>query len=268
MEKNDTAAQGDLLRRFATPGLPGLPKYVQLREALIAAIKAGHWKPGAQLPTESDLTRLTRYSLGTVQRALRDLADSGVVIRSQGSGTYVAEGRGSIDAPLHLRFRGDDGEPAFLPLFPKVLSRTRVDDGGEPWADWLRREGADIVRIDRQLSVNGEFVVFNRFYFDARTLPGIASRSLASLDGANLKQLVGESLSLPITDVDQHVSFVTFDSEACKAMGVKRGTGGLLLESAAYAGRGNPAYFLESFIPPNRRRLDVSPPKTSGSLDR
>jgi GntR family transcriptional regulator len=32
----------------------------------------------------------------------------------------------------------------------------------------------------------------------------------------------------------------------------------LLLESAAAAGRGHPLYFLESFIPPNDRRLDVS----------
>jgi hypothetical protein len=30
----------------------------------------------------------------------------------------------------------------------------------------------------------------------------------------------------------------------------------MLLESAANAGRGNPIYFLESFIPPNRRKLD------------
>jgi hypothetical protein len=30
------------------------------------------------------------------------------------------------------------------------------------------------------------------------------------------------------------------------------------LARAAAAGRGNPVYFLESFIPPNDRRLDVS----------
>jgi GntR family transcriptional regulator len=35
------------------------------------------------------------------------------------------------------------------------------------------------------------------------------------------------------------------------------GTRGMLLESAAMGGR-EPLYFLESFIPPNDRRLDVS----------
>jgi DNA-binding GntR family transcriptional regulator len=250
-------ATDDFLRRYGKRGMQGLPKYVQLREALYAAIKAGHWEAGARLPSDSDLTRLTRYSLGTVQRALRELADGGVVVRSQGSGTYVADGGGAIDAPLHLRFRGSaDGEPAFLPLYPKVLSRTRPEGTGA-WSAWLRA-GGDIVRIDRLLSVNGEFVVFNRFYFDAREFPDIAARPLATLDGANLKQLLGEAVSMPINDVEQHVSFVKFEADACKAMGVKPGTRGLLLESAAAAGRGNPVYFLESFIPPNERRLDVS----------
>jgi DNA-binding GntR family transcriptional regulator len=252
-------ATDDFLRRYGKRGMQELPKYVQLREALCAAINAGHWEPGARLPSDSDLTRLTGYSLGTVQRALRELADGGVVVRSQGSGTYVSDGGGAIDAPLHLRFRGSaDGEPAFLPLYPKVLSRTRADGSGA-WSAWLRPEGgSDIVRIDRQLSVNGEFVVFNRFYFDAREFPDIAARPLATLDGANLKQLLGEAVSMPISDVEQHVSFVKFDAAACNAMGVKPGTRGLLLESAAAAGRGTPVYFLESFIPPNDRRLDVS----------
>lgn len=252
-------ATDDFLRRYRKRGLEGLPKYAQLREALCAAIHAGHWERGARLPSDSDLTGFTGYSLGTVQRALRELADAGVVVRNQGSGTYVSDGGGAIDAPLHLRFRGStDGEPAFLPLYPKVLSRTRAHGSGA-WSDWLRpEETTDIVRIDRQLSVNGEFIVFNRFYFDAREFADIAACPLATLDGANLKQLLGEAVSMPISDVEQHVSFVSFDAAACKAMGVKPGTRGLLLESAAAAGRGNPIYFLESYIPPNERRLDVS----------
>lgn len=250
-------APDDFLTRYGKRALQGLPKYVQLREALRAAVNAGHWSPGARLPSDTDLTRLTRYSLGTVQRALRELADGGIVVRSQGSGTFVSDRSGAIDAPLHLRFRGSaDGEPAFLPLYPKVLSRTQAHGSGA-WSAWMR-PGGEIVRIDRQLSVNGEFVVFNRFYFDAREFPDIAARPLATLDGVNLKQLLGETVSMPISDVEQHLSFVKFDASACKAMGVKPGTRGLLLESAAAAGRGNPIYFLESFIPPNDRRLDVS----------
>ena len=247
---------GDLLARYAPPDVPGVAKYVHLRETLTAAIRGGHWKPGAQLPPERELVRMTRFSLGTVQRALRELADAGLLVRSQGSGTYVAEGRGAIDAPLHLRFLGRAGEPTFLPLFPKVLSRKRIDERG-PWSEWLRQTGADIVRINRRISVNGEFDLFNRFYFNAETFPETASMPLSTLDGANLKQMLGSQVNMPVTDVRQRLSFIKFPEDAAAGAGVKPGTRGMLLESAATAGR-HPLYFLESFIPPNDRRLDVS----------
>ena len=256
MNDQESSAPSDLLDRYARRGMPGVAKYAQLRETLSAAIRGGAWKPGSQLPPERELARMTRFSLGTVQRALRELADEGILVRTQGSGTYVAEGRGSIDAPLHLRFLGREGEPTFLPLFPKVLARKRTDERG-PWSEWLRQTGADVVRISRRISVNGEFNIFNRFYFSAATFPEIASTPLSTLDGANLKQMLGSVVNMPVTEVRQRVSLVKLPEEACTAAGVKPGTRGILLESAAMAGR-EPLYYLESFIPPTDRQLDVS----------
>jgi GntR family transcriptional regulator len=255
-EMNHGSVSNELMDRYARQVVPGLAKYAQLRETLSAAIRGGHWKPGSQLPPERELARLTRFSLGTVQRALRDLADEGVLVRTQGSGTYVAEGRAGIDAPLYLRFLGGEGEPRFLPLFPKVLSRKRIAERG-PWSEWLRQAAGDVVRITRRISVNGEFNLYNHFYFRADAFPGIAAAPLATLDGANLKQLLGGESNLPVTEMRQRVSFVKFAQEAAEAVGVKPGTRGMLLESAALAGR-EPLYYLESFIPPNERRLDVS----------
>lgn len=245
-----------LIEKYARAAVPGLAKYAQLRETLAAAIRDGHWKPGSQLPAERELARLTRFSLGTVQRALRDLADEGLLLRTQGSGTYVAEGRASIDAPIYLRFLGEPGEPRFLPLFPKVLSRERIDERG-PWSEWLPPSGGAVVRIARRISVNAEFNLFNRFYFRADAFPRIAAAPLETLDGANLKQLLGGESDMLVTEMRQRISFIKFPQEAADAANVKSGTSGILLESAALAGR-EPLYYLESFIPPNNRRLDVS----------
>jgi GntR family transcriptional regulator len=256
MNQQDSTAPSELIERYSRPAPAGMAKYAQLRETLTAAIRAGHWKTGNQLPPERELARLTGFSLGTVQRALRDLADEGLLVRNQGSGTYVAEGRVPIDEPMYLRFLGVEGEPPFLPLFPKVLSRKRIDERG-PWSDWLRQTGADIVRISRRISVNGEFNVFNRFYVNAQTFPRISTAPIATLDGANLKQLLASETNIPVTQVRQRISFVKFPLEAATGAAVKSGTRGILLESAAMAGR-QPLYFLETFIPPNQRRLDVS----------
>ena len=251
-----SAVPRKLLERLGKPSVPGLPKYAQLREILFSAISSGHWKPGARLPTETELATVTPFSLGTVQRAMRALVDEGLIVRSQGTGSFVAEGRAPLDAPLHLRFAREDGE-GFLPLFPKLLSRKRIDERG-PWSDHLGQEGANVIRIDRRLSVNGEFNVFNRFYVNADKFPTVAARPAASLDGINIKELLASELNMPVTHVEQRVHTRRFAPEICKAIGVKPGTSGLVLESAASAGRGNPIYFLESFIPPTRHKLDVT----------
>lgn len=251
------SARDDFFSRYRRPGQGGVAKYAQLRDAIVTAIRAGHWKPGDRLPTEAELTQLTPFSLGTVQRALRALVDEGLVVRAQGSGSYVAESRGPIDVPLHLRFLGGPGEPRYLPLYPKVLGRRRIAARG-PWSEWLGQTGDEIVCVDRRLGVNGEFDLYNRFYFSAASFPEIAGKPLAALDGANLKQLLGASFAMPITNVQQRVSIAAFPPEAIAALALPAGTRGLLLESAGSAGRGNPIYFLESFIPENARKLDVS----------
>lgn len=251
-----SAVPRKLLERLGKPSVPGLPKYAQLREMLFSAISSGHWKPGARLPTEAELAAVTPFSLGTVQRAMRALVDEGLIVRTQGTGSFVAEGRAPLDAPLHLRFRRDDGE-GFLPLFPKLLGRVRTADRG-PWSECLGQEGDNIVRIDRRLSVNGEFNVFNRFYVNADRFPLVAKRPAAALDGVNIKELLASELSMPVTHVEQRVYSRKLEPAICKAIGVKAGTAGLVLESAASAGRGNCVYFLESFIPPTRHKLDVS----------
>ncbi|HET9650770.1 MAG TPA: GntR family transcriptional regulator, partial [Usitatibacter sp.] len=134
MARKDRDRALESLARFARPAVAGLPKYARLRDQLVAAIHAGHWKPGAKLPTEVELTRHTPFSLGTVQRAYRALVEEGLVRRSQGSGTFVAEGRRPIDAPFHLQFPGDDGR--FLPLYPRIMSRTHARGDG-PWRGFL-----------------------------------------------------------------------------------------------------------------------------------
>lgn len=256
LEKDPSHAAGpDMLGRFWRPAVAGTPKYAQLREALLAAIECGHWKPGTKLPTEQDLTRSTALSLGTVQRALRALADDGVVVRQQGSGTYVAETRKPMNAPWHCRFIADGGA-GFLPIYPRVVARRRIRERG-PWSEYLGQDD-DIIRIDRIIGIGDEFSVYSRFYLNAERFAGIMERPLAELDGANLKVMLASEFGLPVTHVAQTLSTISLPDIACRAVGIADETPGTLLEIAASTGRGRHVYYQEIYIPPNRRKLVVS----------
>lgn len=258
MRKKNPQLSLQALSRFAGPAPAGLPKYARLREMLVGAIHAGHWKAGDKLPAEAELTRHVPFSLGTVQRAYRALVDEGLVRRSQGSGTFVNDERRPLDAPFHLQFlAGEDGD-GYLPLYPKIVGRSRMRGGG-PWRDFLGA-AADVLRVDRRISVNDEFYVYTRLYFDAARVPSAASMPFESLDKVHWKRLLSTELHAPVTRVRQTIRADAFPRAVCRALGLRAGLTALVLESAGSSARGEPVYFLESFIPPVQRRLDVSGP--------
>ena len=121
----------NFFEKYQVSGVKGLPKYAQLREAILAAIKDSHWKPGAKLPPEGKLVSDTPFSLGTVQKALRSLVEVGAIVRRQGMGSFVAQDQRQMDLPWHLRFVGDK-EEKYLPVFPKVVMRRNEVRPG-PW---------------------------------------------------------------------------------------------------------------------------------------
>lgn len=250
------SADARIITRSLARAVPGRPKYARLRDTLVAAIERGYWKPGAKLPTEQALARETPFSLGTVQRALRALVDEGIVVRLQGSGTYVAEGRKAMDAPWHCRFLDDTGS-GVLPVYPKVVWRRRLRERG-PWSDYLQQRENGIIRIDRVISVNDEFAVYSKFYLDAVRFKSMLERPMAELDGANFKAILGREFGLPVTHLTQTLTTIAFPALVCRAIGARKGTVGTLLEIAAGAGRDRHVYYQELYVPPNVRRLLVS----------
>lgn len=66
------------------------PRYQQIRDSLRERIRAGEWAVGEAIPTEDALTREFAVARMTVNRALRELTDAGLLRRARGSGTYVA----------------------------------------------------------------------------------------------------------------------------------------------------------------------------------
>ncbi len=65
--------------------------YATVKAALRKRIARGGWQPGARLPSERELVQEFGCARMTVQRALRELEEEGLIARRQGSGSFVAE---------------------------------------------------------------------------------------------------------------------------------------------------------------------------------
>lgn len=231
----------------------GAPKYMQLTEAILSAIKDGYWKPGSKLPAEMEIARTAGFSLGTVQKALRMVADQGIIERRQGHGTFVSQG---MPSPWHCRFV-DEKAKSFFPIYPKVLDR-KVVTKEEHWAELLTQGKGPLIQIDRLTQVGEGLRVYHTVYVAQERYPVFWEKPLSELNEVNFKILLRKEYGVNITRVSNFLRQVTLPPHICSALALKKGARGLLLETLASSGRGNPVYFSEVHVPPTNSRLFVS----------
>lgn len=68
-----------------------VPKYFQIKQDIINAIKSGELKPGDKVDSESVLKKRYNVSTITVRKAFNDLINEGYLTGVQGVGTFVAK---------------------------------------------------------------------------------------------------------------------------------------------------------------------------------
>lgn len=70
--------------------MPNQPLYRQVRDQIVESLVSNEWRPNEIIPSEKQLA--VRYGVGisTIRAAIGELAASGVLVRTQGKGTFVA----------------------------------------------------------------------------------------------------------------------------------------------------------------------------------
>lgn len=85
-----------------------VPLYYQLAQVLREQITSGKWAAGAEVPSERDLMQQYNLSRNTVRQALDQLDKDGLIVRSHGSGTRVAQLSSSFHYLLNTFYENRD----------------------------------------------------------------------------------------------------------------------------------------------------------------
>lgn len=246
----------EIRTRFAQAADIGMPKYMQLRKAILASIEDNVLAPGDQIPPEEKLTSVLGISLGTVRRALEHLAVGGFVTREHGRGTFVAQHQRAIDDSWHYRFLAADGK-TLLPVYSHVIDRDMIHDTG-PWSNALGADPDGYVRIKRCFNVDRKFLSYSEFYLGATRFGGMMDLPLSSLESVNLKKVLNEKFGAPTVYVEQHLRVEQFSDEICEVVSVDKKTNGLFLEIVVHTFDSAPISYHMIYIPPTEYRLDLS----------
>ncbi|CUS44248.1 Histidine utilization repressor [hydrothermal vent metagenome] len=83
------------------------PRYVEIKQSIVGALRSGELKPGDRVPSEAELVSRFGVSRMTANRALRELSNAGVVVRRAGAGSFIAEPR-PIGQMIEIRNIADE----------------------------------------------------------------------------------------------------------------------------------------------------------------
>ena len=83
------------------------PLYEKVKQDISANITRGIWQAHDRIPSEAELVAQYGFSRMTINRALRELTDEGLLVRLQGVGTFVAEPKGQ-SALFEIRSIADE----------------------------------------------------------------------------------------------------------------------------------------------------------------
>lgn len=242
-------------REILTAAPPGVAKWAHLRSVMAMTIEAGHWPAGWKLPPETEIAATSGYSLGTVQRALRELVAQGYVLRRQGAGTFVADLRKQMDQPLHCRFV-PYGETGVLPVYTRLVGRARTDVPA-PWAEVLGFDARGAVVLDRTLDIGGRFSVASRMYLRASDFGQLMNLPRSTFDGVNLKKLLADEFGILVRRVEQRFRVEVPDAPLCRWLGRRELTSVLAIRACGLRADGTPAYVQHLWAPPTVEELCV-----------
>ena len=235
---------------------PPKTKYKVVSDMLFDKIKSGVWQPGDRLPSEGKLVADLDYSLGTVQRALRDLVELGAVERIHGSGTFVSGARTPEEHLFHFRFLSDDGV-TLLPIFFRTKSLDQTEKKG-PWADFLGQDNAGYVKIERVISVNREFEIFSELYLPVTMFPTLSGAQATDLDGVSIRDMLAERFNTPTLKAEQSIACSVFPPRVGQVINMPIGQFGIILTVCSNTYRDVPIIWQRAFIPPSDRQMLIT----------
>jgi GntR family transcriptional regulator len=219
-------------------GSSSLPLYQQLQRALRQAIETRILGPDDALPPERDLASEFSVSRITVRKAIDGLVNEGMLVRRQGSGTFVC-------ARVEKNF-------SKLTSFSEDM-RAR---GRNPRSVWLRRSAGTVTpeeSLTLRSSPGTPVYRFHRIRFAddapmAVEYATILAAALPALDAveSSLYEALERAGNRPVRAL-QRLRAVLFTAEQADLLQAKEKDAGLLVERLGFLKDGSAVEFTQTF---------------------
>ncbi|MCP5368846.1 MAG: GntR family transcriptional regulator [Hyphomicrobiales bacterium] len=231
-------------------------KHLRVRNAILEAIADAQLDRGDQIPPELELCAALSVSLGTVQRALRELSLDGVLVREHGRGTFVADYGLRQDEVWQFRFRSP-GTKGFLPVTTVVVAESVVSGPG-PWEAALGPDREGYLRIVRIISVAGGVDCYNELYFRMSKFGAMRKIAMPKLRNINIKSILAKEFNAPTLSIEQLVRAAPIPEPALRYLDQAAGTVGVDVHVVGQTYGREPIFLQKIWFPAGEHYMDMT----------
>lgn len=234
------------MNNLHSPAMPlGSPLYEQIKHALLAALAQGEWKQGDAIPPEKILAERFGVSIGTLRKAIDELAAENILVRHQGRGTYVAVHTRNPHFFKFFRIVRQDGKKAYPTT---QLMRFRRLRATATMRDKLGlASGAHVFEFNNVLSLNGDVVMVDEICLPEALFPGMTEQQLRDRP-STLYSLYQDAFGVNVIGTDERLRTGLAGPAHAQWLGVREGEPLLQIRRVAYSYHGMPVEWRVSHV--------------------
>lgn len=221
--------------------------YHRIRRDISDSIAAGDHLPGSRIPSESALAERYGVTRMTVRQAINGLITDGLVIRRQGSGTYVLPGRQAQRALNRLAGFTEDMRDQGHQATSTELEHGEME-APQRVGQWLElNERAHVVSIQRLRWLDDEPVALHSVWLPLWLAPELARRSM---DGASLYETLERDFGVRLSTARQRITASAATAEQATHLRVDPGSPLLFTVRLTRDDNNRPVEYAESWSVP------------------
>lgn len=218
------------------------PLYKQVEKHILQCLANGEWKPGDQLPTESQLAERFGVAVFTIRAGIRELVAANILVRKQGKGTFVARHTHQRQRYQFSHVFRDDGTQ----IFPdrRLLSFEREAAGDEVMAilGMRKEDRPTIYRIACLLTIEGKPASTLDITLPAKMFHGLTARAIREGE-ENLYAVYQDVCGINVIRIQERVYGTTAKGPVARALEIAANSPVLRVERIAYTYNDTPVEF-------------------------
>lgn len=231
-----------------------LPLYYQIKEIIQEMIENEELKPGDIIPAERELCEIQGVSRMTVNKAIMDLVNEGVIYREQGKGTFVASPK---EKQQISRLKGftEEMEGQGLKSDTHILSfRIKTATRQIKAQLAMTQEQTKVIEIKRLRLSNEEPIAIETAFIPQHIFQDMTAEMI---EGKSLYSIFRDKYNVNPIRAKQTIEPIILSEYECKLLNQKENSIALMFKRNTYLADGSPIETTTAIYRSDRYKYEI-----------